>query len=262
MNRLPTGAGFFVAIRVDAMTDRVVGRVGNLSETGMLLIANEPLVDDARVRAVSFTGSTAVGRRIGARAGALLKKVSLELGGKNATLVFADSDWEDQLDTIVRSTFQNSGQICLCGSRLLVERAIWHRFRDALVAHVGELVPGDPMDPDARMGPLVSQVHFDKVMAAIARARDDGRHALGLKIGEIQVAVAVDQHQAAASTMRGKTPLGAGNSVPGFRLCSDPTCAKSRASAGTANWSSIRPVASGQKGCRTSAMLRIASANT
>ncbi len=141
-------------------------------------VVGEALVSHPQVRAISFTGSTAVGRRIAAIAAPMLKKLSLELGGKNATLVFADSDWEDQLDTIVRSTFQNSGQICLCGSRLLVERAIWHRFRDALVAHVGELVPGDPMDPDARMGPLVSQVHFDKVMAAIARARDEGAQVL------------------------------------------------------------------------------------
>ncbi|PJK01246.1 2-hydroxymuconic semialdehyde dehydrogenase [Lysobacteraceae bacterium NML91-0213] len=141
-------------------------------------VVGEALVAHPQVRAISFTGSTAVGRRIAAIAAPMLKKLSLELGGKNATLVFADSDWEDQLDTIVRSTFQNSGQICLCGSRLLVERAIWHRFRDALVARVGGLVPGDPMDPDARMGPLVSQAHFDKVMGAIARARDEGAQVL------------------------------------------------------------------------------------
>ena len=141
-------------------------------------VVGEALVAHPQVRAISFTGSTAVGRRIAAIAAPMLKKLSLELGGKNATLVFADSDWEDQLDTIVRSTFQNSGQICLCGSRLLVERAIWHRFRDTLVARVGGLVPGDPMDPDARMGPLVSQAHFDKVMGAIERARDEGAQVL------------------------------------------------------------------------------------
>ncbi|QCO67761.1 aldehyde dehydrogenase [Luteimonas yindakuii] len=141
-------------------------------------VVGEALVAHPQVRAISFTGSTAVGRRIAAIAAPMLKKLSLELGGKNATLVFGDSDWEAQLDTIVRSTFQNSGQICLCGSRLLVERSIWHRFRDALVARVGELVPGDPMDPDARMGPLVSQAHFDKVMAAMTRARDEGARVL------------------------------------------------------------------------------------
>ena len=138
----------------------------------------DALVDDPRVRAVSFTGSTAVGRRIGARTGAALKKASLELGGKNATLVFADSDWESQLGTLVRSAFQNSGQICLCGSRILVERGIYETFRERFVAEALALRVGDPMDSDARMGPLVSQAHFDKVLAAIERARAEGGHVL------------------------------------------------------------------------------------
>ena len=80
----------------------------------------EPLVTHPQVKAISFTGSTAVGQRIAGLTGPLLKKISLELGGKNATLVFADSDWRIHLDTLVRSAFQNSGQICLCGSRLLL----------------------------------------------------------------------------------------------------------------------------------------------
>ena len=140
--------------------------------------AGEPLVAHPAVKAVSFTGSTAVGRRIAGLAGPLLKKVSLELGGKNATLVFADSDWQANLDTLVRSAFQNSGQICLCGSRLLVERGIFAQFRDALVERVRALRLGDPVDPDTQLGPLVSQAHFDKVMAALARARDEGGRVL------------------------------------------------------------------------------------
>ncbi|KGM54989.1 2-hydroxymuconic semialdehyde dehydrogenase [Lysobacter daejeonensis GH1-9] len=138
----------------------------------------EPLVMDARVKAVSFTGSTAVGKRIAGLAAPMLKKVSLELGGKNPTLVFADSDWRDHLDTIVRSAFQNSGQICLCGSRILVERRIYAEFRDALVECALALRVGDPMDDDSQMGPLVSQAHFDKVTAALARLRDEGGHVL------------------------------------------------------------------------------------
>jgi len=138
----------------------------------------EAIVRHDAVEAISFTGSTAVGRRIAGIAGPLLKKVSLELGGKNPTIVFADSDWRDQLGTIVRSAFQNSGQICLCGSRILVERRVYAEFRDAFVAHALALRPGDPMDPDATLGPLVSQAHFDKVMAAIARARDEGGQVL------------------------------------------------------------------------------------
>ncbi len=138
----------------------------------------EPLVAHPRILAVSFTGSTAVGRRIAGIAGPLLKKVSLELGGKNATLVFADSDWQAHLDTLVRSAFQNSGQICLCGSRILVERRIYTQFRDAFVERTLALRMGDPIDPDTQLGPLVSQAHFDKVVAAIARARDEGGHVL------------------------------------------------------------------------------------
>src|SRR5690606_9294321 len=138
----------------------------------------EAIVRHDAVEAISFTGSTAVGRRIAGIAGPLLKKVSLELGGKNPTIVFADSDWRDQLGTIVRSAFQNSGQICLCGSRILVERRVYAQFREAFVALSLALHPGGPNDPDATPGPLVSQAHFDKVMAAIARARDEGGQVL------------------------------------------------------------------------------------
>jgi len=138
----------------------------------------EAIVNHPDVRAISFTGSTAVGRRIATLAAPQLKKVSLELGGKNATLVFADSDWQDQLDTLVRSAFQNSGQICLCGSRILVERGIVQQFTEAFVARARELRIGDPVDPDTQLGPVVSQAHFDKVMAAIARARQDGGRVL------------------------------------------------------------------------------------
>jgi aminomuconate-semialdehyde/2-hydroxymuconate-6-semialdehyde dehydrogenase len=134
----------------------------------------EALVMHAQVKAISFTGSTAVGRRIAGVAAPLLKKLSLELGGKNPTLVFADSDWRGHLDTLVRSAFQNSGQICLCGSRLLVERSIYAEFRDAFVQRVRILHAGDPMADGTTLGPLVSQAHFDKVMACLRRARAEG----------------------------------------------------------------------------------------
>lgn len=134
----------------------------------------EAIVAHPAVKAVSFTGSTAVGKRIATLAAPMLKKVSLELGGKNPTLVFADSDWRAHLDTLVRSAFQNSGQICLCGSRILVERGIYAEFRDALVERAGALPAGDPMDDATELGPLVSQAHFDKVVGAIARARQEG----------------------------------------------------------------------------------------
>ena len=138
----------------------------------------EAIVTHPGTKAISFTGSSAVGRRIAGITGPMLKKTSLELGGKNATLVFADSDWRKHLDTLVRSAFQNSGQICLCGSRLLVERAIYDEFRDAFVERVQSLRIGNPLDAGTRIGPLVSQAQFDKVLACIERARNEGGRVL------------------------------------------------------------------------------------
>ncbi|WP_408953654.1 aldehyde dehydrogenase [Lysobacter sp. Hz 25] len=138
----------------------------------------ESLVRHPAVRAISFTGSTAVGQRIAGIAAPLLRKVSLELGGKNPNLVFADSDWRANLDTLVRSAFQNSGQICLCGSRVLIERSIYDEVRDALVERAQALKIGEPADESTALGPLVSQAHYDKVLAALERARGEGGRVL------------------------------------------------------------------------------------
>jgi aminomuconate-semialdehyde/2-hydroxymuconate-6-semialdehyde dehydrogenase len=134
----------------------------------------QPLVEHPDVKAISFTGSTAVGKRIASICAPALKKVSLELGGKNPTLIFADAPRAKLLDTVVRSAFQNSGQICLCGSRILVERSYYEEFRDAFVARAKALKVGDPLDPQTNVGPMVSRVHFDKVMACLATAREEG----------------------------------------------------------------------------------------
>jgi aminomuconate-semialdehyde/2-hydroxymuconate-6-semialdehyde dehydrogenase len=136
------------------------------------------LVGHPSVKAISFTGSTAVGTAIAAQAGPALKKTSLELGGKNATLVFADAPREGLLDTLVRSAFQNSGQICLCGSRILVERSYYDEFRDAFVERVRALRVGDPLDPATQQGPLVSQAHMDKVLGYLDLARAEGGRVL------------------------------------------------------------------------------------
>jgi aminomuconate-semialdehyde/2-hydroxymuconate-6-semialdehyde dehydrogenase len=140
--------------------------------------AGRAIVAHPGVKAVSFTGSTAVGRAIAAHCGPALKKVSLELGGKNPTLVFADAPRAKLLDTVMRSAFQNSGQICLCGSRILVERSYYDEFRDAFVARASALVVGDPLDPRTEVGPLVSRAHFDKVVGYIELARNEGGRVL------------------------------------------------------------------------------------
>lgn len=136
------------------------------------------LVGHPDIEAVSFTGSTRVGREIAAICAPLLRKCSLELGGKNPTLVFADAPRERMLDTVVRSAFQNAGQICLCGSRILIERAFYNEFRDAFVARANALRAGDPLDPGTTLGPLASQAHLDKVLGCIETARGEGARIL------------------------------------------------------------------------------------
>ncbi|TNY25819.1 2-hydroxymuconic semialdehyde dehydrogenase [Fulvimonas soli] len=139
----------------------------------------EALVADPAVQAVSFTGSTATGARIAALAAPQFKKLSLEMGGKNPAIVFADAELSDaDLDTIVRSGFANQGEICLCGSRLLVQRAIYEAFRERYLARVRALRVGDPDDPASDLGALVSRAHFDKVLGCIAQARAEGGRVL------------------------------------------------------------------------------------
>jgi len=134
-----------------------------------------PLVAHRRVKAVSFTGSTRTGAAIAAATATQFKKVSLEMGGKNPAIVFDDADLSDaDMDTIVRSGFANQGEICLCGSRLLVHRSIYKAFRERYLQRVKALRTGDPGDPASDLGALVSQAHFDKVISSIARAREEG----------------------------------------------------------------------------------------
>ncbi len=140
--------------------------------------AGRALVEHPRVKAISFTGSTAVGRGIAAHCGPALKKVSLELGGKNPFIVFDDAPQARLMDTALRAAFQNSGQICLCGSRFLVQRSRYDAFRDELVERAKALRVGDPQDPSTQLGPLVSQAHFDKVMGYLNLARSEGARVL------------------------------------------------------------------------------------
>ena len=139
----------------------------------------QAMVEHPAVKAVSFTGSTRTGANIAATAAPQFKKVSLELGGKNPAIVFADADLSDEnLDTIVRSGFANQGEICLCGSRLLVQRSIYDSFRECYLTRVKALRVGDPQDAASDLGALVSREHFDKVMACIAQAREEGGQVL------------------------------------------------------------------------------------
>ncbi|GLQ96037.1 aldehyde dehydrogenase [Dyella mobilis] len=139
----------------------------------------QAIVEHPAIKAISFTGSTRTGAGIAATAAPQFKKISLELGGKNPAIVFADADLSEQnLDTIVRSGFANQGEICLCGSRLLVQRSIYETFRERYLARVKALRVGDPQDASSNLGALVSREHFDKVMSCIAQARSEGGNIL------------------------------------------------------------------------------------
>ena len=129
------------------------------------------IVEHPGVSAISFTGGTLTGVDIAARAGPMFKKLSLELGGKNPTLVFADCNFDKAVAGALQAAFSNQGQICLCGSRILVERGIYAEFRDAFVARASALTVGDPLAEDTDQGAVVSEQHCKKIMAAIATAK-------------------------------------------------------------------------------------------
>lgn len=139
----------------------------------------QSLVEHPRVKAISFTGSTVTGALIAAATAPQFKKISLEMGGKNPTIVFADADLNDAaMDTIVRSGFANQGEICLCGSRLLVQRSIFAAFRSRYLARVQALRVGDPLESGSDLGALVSKAHQDKVLGCIELARGEGGRVL------------------------------------------------------------------------------------
>ena len=130
------------------------------------------------VKAITFTGSTTTGKLISEMTAGLFKKLSLEMGGKNANLIFADCDFEKALTTTLRSSFSNQGQICLCGSRILIERSIYTKFKTALIERTKNLKQGDPLDPSTEQGAVVSRDHQNKVMGFIEFAKANGGHIL------------------------------------------------------------------------------------
>jgi aminomuconate-semialdehyde/2-hydroxymuconate-6-semialdehyde dehydrogenase len=132
------------------------------------------LVTHPDVAGISFTGSTAAGAEISRLAAPMFKRLSLEMGGKNATVVFADADDAGALDAALKAAFLNQGQFCLAGSRILVEESVYARFRDDLVAKARELRPGDPLATASVQGAIASRVQLDKVASFVALAREEG----------------------------------------------------------------------------------------
>ena len=132
-------------------------------------ICNHP-----KVKAISFTGGTSTGAAIASQVAPTFKKLSLELGGKNPALIFADCDFDETVEQVFRASFSNQGQICLCASRIYIERSIYDKFKQALVSKARQMSPQDPLQVDAKMGALVSREHLEKVLGYIELARQEG----------------------------------------------------------------------------------------
>ncbi len=132
------------------------------------------IVSHPGIKAISFTGGTKTGEEIARVAAPMFKKLSLELGGKNPNIIFSDCDFEKALKTTMLSSFSNQGQICLCGSRIFIERPIYEKFKAAFIAKTEKLVIGNPLDPKTKIGAVVSKEHRDKVLSYIELAKKEG----------------------------------------------------------------------------------------
>jgi len=132
------------------------------------------LVVHPKIKAISFTGGTSTGAHIAKSTAGMFKKMSLELGGKNPTLVFADCDFEETVTEVVRAAFANQGQICLCGSRIYIERSIYEKFKQAFIKKVATIKIGDPLEQETQHGALVSEQHMQKVLSYIELAKTEG----------------------------------------------------------------------------------------
>lgn len=132
------------------------------------------IVEHPKIKAISFTGGTKTGADISRIAAPMFKKLSLELGGKNPTIIFDDCDFDKTVSGVVTASFSNQGQICLCGSRIFIQRGIYEQFKEAFVAKVKKLRVLPPTDPNSQIGALVSKPHLEKVKSYIALAKEEG----------------------------------------------------------------------------------------
>ncbi len=136
--------------------------------------AGAGIVAHKDVKAISFTGGTKTGQDIARTAAPMFKKLSLELGGKNPNIIFADCNYEEMLKTTVLSSFSNQGQICLCGSRIFVEKPLYEKFKTDFIERVSALKIGDPLDSQTNVGAVVSKQHLEKVLSYVDLAKEEG----------------------------------------------------------------------------------------
>lgn len=136
--------------------------------------AGQAIIEHPQIKAISFTGGTKTGEHIARTAAPMFKKLSLELGGKNPNLIFADCNYEKMLKTTLKSSFANQGQICLCGSRIFVEEKIYEQFKEDFIKETKKLTVGNPSDAATNLGALVSEEHLKKVLAYVNDAENQG----------------------------------------------------------------------------------------
>lgn len=136
--------------------------------------AGQAIIEHPDITAISFTGGTVTGKKIASTAAPKLKKLSLELGGKNPNIIFSDCDFELALKTSIQSSFTNQGEICLCGSRIFVERNLYDRFVKSFVEKTKDLIVGDPLESNTNLGPLVSEGHMKKILGYLELAKEEG----------------------------------------------------------------------------------------
>ena len=127
-----------------------------------------------KIPAVSFTGGTKTGAEIARVSAPMFKKLSLELGGKNPNIIFADCNFENAVKTSLNSSFSNQGEICLCGSRIFIEKSIYEKFKTEFVAKAKVMKTGNPADESSKLGAIVSKVHFEKILSYIELAKQEG----------------------------------------------------------------------------------------
>ncbi|MDP1745903.1 MAG: aldehyde dehydrogenase family protein, partial [Bacteroidota bacterium] len=127
-----------------------------------------------KIPMISFTGGTKTGAEIARVAAPMFKKISLELGGKNPNIIFADCDFENAIKTTLHSSFANQGQICLCGSRIFIERSIYEKFKNEFISKVKTLKVGNPAEAESRLGAVVSKAHMEKILSYVELAKQEG----------------------------------------------------------------------------------------
>ena len=179
-------AGNCVIAKPSEVTPKTAALLGNICQAaglpnGVLNILHgsgasvgSAICDHKKIKAISFTGGTTTGAAIATQLAPKFKKLSLELGGKNPALVFADCDFEATVEQVFRASFTNQGQICLCGSRIFIQEEIYDKFRDALVAKTAKLKVGDPKDSNSNLGAVVSKDHMEKILSKIEEVKQLG----------------------------------------------------------------------------------------